>query len=175
MRRKRERHEADGPQWWSGFLDFIMGYGVRSARLVIAYLLIGFLNWSVFLDKNSIERPIVFVQNRMDGPAWGLADREPGNRTDRTPANVWPSDGGRAVGAGEWDAKHAFFLALRLQIPIIQLVTENDWTPATRPMEHWLVRWTGISYADFASLTMVANLVLIPLLIAGLTGYNKKL
>jgi hypothetical protein len=175
MRRKRERKEMGGIQPWSSFLDFIMGYGVRMPRLFVIYFLIGFLNWGVFLDKNSVERPIMFVQNRTDGPAWGNAKEEPGSDATKIVKNVWPSDGGRAVGHNEWDAKHAFFVALRLQIPIIQLVTENDWTPATRPMECWLFRWTGISYADFASVTMVLNLLLIPLLITGLTGYNKKL
>lgn len=175
MRRKRERQEMGGIQPWSFFLDFIMGYGVRMPRLFVIYFLIGFLNWGIFLDKNSVERPIVFVQNRTDGPAWGNANEEPGSDATKIVKNVWPSDGGRAVGHGEWDSKHAFFMALRLQIPIIQLVTENDWTPATRPMECWLFRWSGISYADFASITMVLNLLLIPLLITGLTGYNKKL
>jgi NDP-sugar pyrophosphorylase family protein len=164
-----------GSRLWSGFLDFIMGYGVRMHRILVIYVLIGFLNWAVFLDKNSVERPIVFVQNRTDGPAWGCAPEEPGRDPNKMENNVWPSDGGRAFGLNEWDAKHAFFLALRLQIPIIQLVTENDWTPATRKMENPPFRWTGISYADFASITMVLNLLLIPLLVTGLTGYNKKL
>jgi hypothetical protein len=176
MRRKREREEEKNSgrlHRWSGFLDFIMGYGVRMHRILVIYVLIGILNWAVFLDKNSVERPIVFVQNRTDGAAWGNADKELGS--DPCKKNVWPSDGGRAVGPNEWDAKHAFFVALRLQIPIIQLVTENDWTPATRTMENPPFCWTGISYADFASVTMVLNLLLIPLLVTGLTGYNKKL
>ena len=170
--RKQQKNESGGLCLWSGFLDFIMGYGVRMHRILVIYVLMGILNWVVFLDKNSVERPIVFVQNRTDGAAWGNADEELGSDTGKK--NVWPSDGGRAVGPNEWDAKHAFFVALRLQIPIIQLVTENDWTPATRPMENPLFRWTGISYADFASVTMVLNLLLIPLLVTGLTGYNKK-
>jgi len=162
---------------WLWFLDFLMGYGVRPGRLVHLFVLLGLLNTAVFLSDESVERPVAFVQHREDSPQWGATNREPSGGDDpkkRMPKNPWPSDGGMPdeVDGDRWGTGHAAFMALRVQVPVLTLVTENDWSPATRPMRVGGREW--LSYADYASIMMVVNLVLIPLIVAGLTGHLKR-
>jgi hypothetical protein len=93
--------------------------------------------------------------------------------------NPWPDDGGIPT-REEWSERRAFFMAMRVQIPLLGMIAENDWEPSSRgilvgywphtgkPMELWL------TYEEFASSMMVANFIILPLIIAGATGYLKK-
>lgn len=159
---------------WLWFLDFLMGFGVRPGRLVHLYVVLGLLNAAVFLSPRSVERPVAYVQSRTDTPLGWWPNPKPAgdDKTDPMPTNPWPSDGGipDVTGDDTWNTKHALFMALRVQVPVLTLVAENDWSPATRPMAVCPL----ISYADYASIMMVVNLILIPLIVAGLTGYLKK-
>jgi hypothetical protein len=118
-----------------------------------------------------VERPLTFVQTRTDNPTWGKERDEPAEAGAKNP---WPSGGWYPDTAGpeRWGLPNAVFMALRVQVPVLELVAENDWEPATRQMDE--LSFVRISYANYASVMMLVNVVLIPLTIAGLTGYLKR-
>lgn len=152
-----------GMELWHHFADFSMGYGARMGRLAHLFLLLWFLNWGVFSNPRSVERPLSFTQQRID-----LQRGQPSLlKAEKMDANPWPDDGG-VPNRGEWGSVNGFFMAMRIQVPVIGLVAENDWEPASRPMIG------DLSYEEWANLMIAVNFVLIPLLIAGLTGYLKR-
>jgi hypothetical protein len=95
------------------------------------------------------------------GPTPGLKGR----------TNPWPADGGTAHGEEPgWSQWDGFFVAMRIQFPFVELVAENDWEPSSRHMDIF----PGITYENYASACMIVNLILLPTIIAGLTGYIKR-
>jgi hypothetical protein len=169
-------------QFWQWLLHVGMGYGVRTGRLLHIYIFLCFFNTAVFLNPRSVERPTTFVQTRSDQTIFDF--RKMKDEVDQSKLkadNPWPSEGFlpdyNQEGKTEWNGWNAMFMSMRVQIPALQLVAENDWTPATRRIiiEYWPnCKWEVFSFADYASLMMILNIILIPLIIAGLTGYIKK-
>lgn len=168
---------------WYRLIDFSVGYGVRPHRVVSLFLMLWLLNWGVFLNPRSVERPLSFgvppeVQaERREAWADGYPQAEGG-------ANPWPADGG-VPAAGEWHAGHAFFVAMRVQLPLLSLLAEGDWEPSSRPMRVFDEALGGawgaeggpegvLTFENYASVMQVTNLILIPLMIAGATGVLKR-
>jgi len=89
----------------------------------------------------------------------------------RLRGNPWPADGGTAQGeAPPWNQWDGFFMASRIQFPFVELMAENDWEPSSRTMDIF----PCVTYENYASACMIVNLVLLPTIIAGLTGYMKR-
>ncbi len=161
-RRKREARQAyalsSGPdglarRLWSELLDLSIGYGVRVSRAVHAYVLLWFLGTGVFSAPASVERPLGFGAR--------LATEAPAERP-----NPWSDEGGMP---DSWSTAEGFFVASRLQLPFLSLPAQSDWAPSSRP-----VSVLGLSYENLASVFMLVNAVLLPLIIAGLSGILKK-
>ena len=162
-----------GLRIWYWLVDFAAGYGVRTGRLVHLYLLLFFINIGVFLNTRSIERPLAFTQASMKHNAAqkdiddDMANGEAGKKEERKDAQYWPAEGGRPLD-GEWGFVNACFMAARVQVPVLAMLAENDWEPSSRKM-FW-----QMTYEEYASLMMFVNLILLPLIIAGLSGFLKK-
>ena len=162
-----------GLRIWYWLVDFAAGYGVRTGRLVHLYLLLFFINIGVFLSTNSIERPLAFTQAPMKHNAAQkdsddeMANREAGKKKERKDEPYWLADGGKPLD-GEWGIVNACFMAARVQVPFLAMLGENDWEPSSRTM-FW-----KMTYEEYASLMMFVNLILLPLIIAGLSGFLKK-
>ena len=137
---------------WNWFVDFSLGFGVRWSRLVHVWILLFLINTSLFLNPNSVEHPLAYVQ-----PAVVHTDETASDRP------YWPTEGGTPE-AKAWTVVNAGFMALRVQVPLLALAAENDWEPSSRPSP-----LLGVTYEEIASLMMAVNFVLIPLIVAGLT------
>lgn len=154
-------------------LDFFAGYGVRPRRLVVLWLLMFLVHTAVFSSRLSVERPIGFGQPRTDTIGGkGMRPELPGKLVVPNP---WPADGGRP-GPGEWDVGHAFFVALRIQVPFLSLLSEGDWEPAGREMipNSAVLGWTKLTFENYAAAASALNLLVVPLAIAGLAGLLKR-
>lgn len=149
---------------WSRSIDFALGFGVRWTRMAHLYLLLFLINTGVFLNRESVERPLSFVQQREARPT--DASPEIGPQTGK-PEPYWEDDGGRPH-EHRWGFFNAFFMAMRVQVPILALGAENDWEPSSRPF-FW-----HITYEEWASLMVVVNFILIPLMVAGMTRQFRK-
>jgi hypothetical protein len=161
-RRKREARQAfaqaRGPdgiarRLWAELLDLSVGYGVRVSRAVHAYVLLWFLGTGIYAAPASVERPLGFGAR--------LAAEAPAERP-----NPWSDEGGMP---DSWSTTEGFFVASRLQLPFLSLPAQSDWAPSSRP-----VPVLGISYENLASVFMLVNAVLLPLIIAGVSGILKK-
>lgn len=162
--------------WRMCVLDFCFGYGVRPGRAVHLFIMLWMLNWAVFLTPNSVERPIGFGV----GPT--VADSSPGIGRAETEAQVasadlpnhWPGDGGKPGPDDGWGPQRAFFLAMRLQVPPVELFNASRWRPADRVMFARADKHTGfLTYENYAAVMRAINLVLVPVIIAGATGFLK--
>ncbi|TWT47215.1 hypothetical protein [Botrimarina hoheduenensis] len=150
-------------------LDFCLGYGVRPARPLHVFLLLFLINWGMFLDGESVSRSTALVLPPVYLPRTIEAFE---NKTVK-----WPelSDSLSPPTPAEWTATAAGFIALRLQLPVIDLVAEGEWNPSGKPIAFtWPVSCRGLKYEDYAALMQVTNLVLLPLIIAGATGFLKQ-
>ncbi|MEM8874910.1 MAG: hypothetical protein AAGD32_11730, partial [Planctomycetota bacterium] len=169
------RPEADqrgGPlrRLWMFALDFFVGYGVRPQRLVTAYLLLWLLSTAVFSSRKSVERPLVFVQpaEAEAGPTHSVGPA----RSRLEKPNPWPTDGGYP-NREDWGLSNAFFMALRVQVPFLSVLTESEVEPSSRNLTS--AGWPGgLTFENYAATAAAANLVLIPLMIAGATGLLKR-
>ncbi len=170
-------------RWWrKGILDFCFGYGVRPGRAIHFFILLWLLNWCVFLNPHSVERPLGFEVAKTE-PAKPPEPPEPpepppkedGKKTADTTKpdpkyfNPWPGDGGYPDDGG-WGAQSAFFMAMRVQVPLIDLLIDSEWKPADRPLASWL----PLTYENWAAIMRAVNLILVPLLIAGAAGFLKR-
>ncbi|TWT86325.1 hypothetical protein Mal64_38660 [Pseudobythopirellula maris] len=165
------RRRRFGPMvrlWRWCVMDFLLGYGVRPSRMIHAFLLLLLLSWGVFLHRDSVERPLTFPAPAMSQSAWESHVRRDPNRQN---ANPYHTD---LIGPGpeEWDAQQALFMALRVSVPIVDLFAEGDWAPSS----DWIVIGGRrvIEYENYAAAAQVANLIIIPLAIAGLAGFLKR-
>ncbi len=149
-------------------LDFMLGYGVRSARVVHLFLLLFLLSWGVFMHRDSVERPLTYQALTIPSVTrilGGDLNVTHGSENPYLSESIGPSD-------EEWSTGQAFFMALRLSVPVIDLAAESDWAPSSS-----YIRIGGhpvIEYENYAAVIQVANLILIPLGIAGLTGFLKR-
>lgn len=190
--------------WWSRLLDVLVGHGVHIDRPLHLFVLLWFINWGVFLDPHSVERPLVFVAVReplaVDAETSKInrdTDREIlGMPTGDPPqyVNPWIDDGGRAPDPSElkpensWSPMHAFWLTTRIQIPLLQLFAEGDWQPASRlivpqgssanattgPPSRNLRNFWGMTYENFAAGMMILNTALLSVIIAAASGYLRR-
>ena len=150
--------------WRWCVLDFVFGYGVRPARAVHLFALLWLLNWAVFLPAAAVERPLSFETQAHEAGA------------PVTPANpAWPGDGGMPREEDRWGPQRAFFMAIRVQVPPVELFVDAEWKPADRPMFGAGVQGRGIAltYENWAAVMRILNLVLVPVIIAGATGLLK--
>ncbi|MFO1002011.1 MAG: hypothetical protein U0936_16885 [Planctomycetaceae bacterium] len=156
---------------WYQFLEYMTGYGVRTSRMVFLFILSWILTASIFVNPRSVERPLVFVQTRSDNVVNGQFPHRP-SELNPARSNPWPADGGHVdYTDGEefdWGIQNAFFVAMRVQLPLISTEAENDWSPATRNLfgKSWLP-----TFANIAAVLRIVNLVLVSMIIAGLTGH----
>ncbi|XAM00364.1 hypothetical protein OT109_03040 [Phycisphaeraceae bacterium D3-23] len=211
---------------WRKGLDLFVGYGVRPSRPFHLFILLFLINFGVFLNPYSMERPLVNIgttgephsstlfyrdgktalnwqddamhiplegRPRQGGPseaeqsepaeeselaeqseqAQQLAQGDSGlsYTIDNLPSNPWLEDGGMPS-RSEWDTSQAFFSALRVQIPVLYLVVDTEWVPASREIKGFPV--IGIKYENYAAGMMAVNFALIPVLLAGAFGVLKQ-
>ncbi len=135
---------------------------MRTGRPIHLFVLLFFLNSGVFANSYAIERPLGFEQGKQKEYLTGQSPSE----MERNP---WPDDGGKPS-RGEWHFGRGVFMAVRFQVPILPILAESDWVPADRPMR--LLRF--VSYEEWAALTTVVNLILIPLIVVGLRQAIKQ-
>lgn len=154
--------------WRNCVLDFLLGYGVRPMRAVHLFFLLLAISWGVFLQPKSVERPVSFPAPASNKSiAQGRVERDPVSGDN--PYYTF----GLEPGPAQWDAGQAFFMALRVHVPILELAAESDWQPSDEYMyeESW---GQTIEYENYAAAMQVVNLILIPLLVAGATGFLKR-
>ncbi|MGD1917046.1 MAG: hypothetical protein ACFCBV_12785, partial [Phycisphaerales bacterium] len=150
--------------WREIVLDFLFGYGVRPARIINVFCLLWLLNWAVFLPDAAVERPLSFETQAVEA---GSAPN---------PANpAWPGDGGTPGNRDHWGPQRAFFMAMRVQVPPVELFLDAEWKPADRAMFGGGVEGKGIAltYENYAAIMRILNLILVPVIIAGATGLLK--
>lgn len=150
--------------WRRCVLDFMFGYRVRTARAIHLFIFLWMLNWAVFLPPTAVERPLGFGVDAQE--AWSDASPE---------YPVWPGDGGMPREEDRWGAQRAFFMALRVQVPFVDLFIDAEWKPADRPLfskgadeGDWV-----LTYENYAAIMRIINLILVPVIIAGATGLLK--
>lgn len=138
---------------WAELLDLGIGYGVRVSRAAHLWTLLWFVATGLFARPESVERPLGFGAR----PAVEAPPPVP---------NPWSDEGGMP---DVWSTTDGFWVASRLQLPFIALPAASDWAPSSRP-----VPYLGISYENLATVLVLLNAVLLPLLLAGATGILKK-
>lgn len=115
------------------------------------------------------ERPHQGMRARIS--AGGLADlwrrRMPGILGR---GRGWATSG--MTDPGQWKQQQAFFMAMRLKVPLLELLAEPHWKPADRRMDHPPL--FGLHYDGFAVFMRAMSLALVPLILAGLTGILKR-
>ncbi|MBX3322687.1 MAG: hypothetical protein KF757_06820 [Phycisphaeraceae bacterium] len=178
QKKQRVWHDRDFTWFWRYWvIEFLFGYGVRPGRVVHLYLLLWLLNWAVFLPAFSVERPLSFeVAAETDSAAaqGSLDERQKQAHVAGTP-NLWPGEGGRPGPEDHWGAQRAFFMALRLQIPLVDLFVDKPWKPADRAMFAGGEKTGGwhLTYENYAAAMRAINLILLPVVIAGAAGFLK--
>jgi hypothetical protein len=187
---KRRRKECDKthgmPRWWRKFTDFAYGYGVRVPRLVNIFLLLFIANVGIFSEPLSVEHPLGFGARLATQPIVIASDRQsdstvsPATTTPRWQTtqpsstgyvNPYQSDGGAP---DQWRSWNALFVALRLQIPVVNLMAEADWEPSSREFFGIPLTSVPVTYQQYGSIVSLLNLILLPMIIAGLTGVLKR-
>ena len=153
---------------WRNFVDLIVGYGIRYRRPIHIFLLLWLINTAIFTDHSSIERPLTFVQLRSDLRVEN--ERIQSLALDDASITPWDDRSGKPQST-EWSTSDGFFMATRIQFPFVNLIAENDWEASSEPMPLLPI---DLKYENYASLCMLANLILLPTIIAGMTGYLKK-
>jgi hypothetical protein len=154
-------------------LDTATGYGVRPGRLLSLWLMLLLLSICVFANRVSVERPLSYSQPRKDLQS---SVDVTGERIERSETEQpWIADGGKPS-PSEWDIGHAAFMAMRVHVPFMSLLTEGDWQPASRRMtgKHWGEWADSLTYENYAAVMGAINLLLVPLTIAGLAGFLKR-
>lgn len=66
-------------------------------------------------------------------------------------------------------------MAMRVQVPPVELFIDAEWKPADRAMFGHGVEGKGIAltYENWAAVMRIVNLILVPVIIAGATGLLK--
>jgi hypothetical protein len=163
--------------WRWCVLDIVFGYGVRTSRVVHLFLLLWLLNLAVFLSPYSVERPLSFevAATASAEAAQAEIDHRAAQATTPDTPNPWPGEGGRPGPDDHWGVQRAFFMALRLQIPLVDLFVDQPWKPADRAMFADGKKTGGISltYENYAAAMRAINLILLPIVIAGVAGFLK--
>jgi hypothetical protein len=185
----RKKCEADAARLRGGFtsrdlldrfLGFTLAYGARPGRLLHAYLLLWCFSWALFLDPHSVEHPTVvatLTNDQVDSAfREGQLVKSDGEALVRpTPlgSDVWNFDGSMPSD-GEWLPVNALVVATRAQFPFASLGGESAWVPSSREIQAPWGRVHGVTYENLSGLLALLNLGLLPLLLAGLTGYLKR-
>jgi hypothetical protein len=172
---------------WHGLLNFSLGYGVRTTRIWIFFLHLWVLNSVVFSNPRSVERPLTFLAKlRTETHTYDkVADqKDPMHLTENASdqvtkkvsnyLNPWDGNGGEAE-AEEWTFVDGVLMAMRIQLPLLPLIAESDWEPASEPILPDKSRWAWFTYENYASGMIFINIILFPLLIGSATGFLKRL
>lgn len=186
----RKRHEGDQKRetegWlsasaaWSKLLDLTIAYGVRPRRLLHAFVLLWFSSWILFLNPHSVSHPSGFPALNADQVEKAIRDgtlaQSSGGaliRANSPLTDIWVADGSMPS-ACEWSPINALVVATRIQFPITTVLGESDWAPSSRAIQlPWgAVRW--LTYENLTAILGLLNFALLPLLLAGLTGYIKR-
>ncbi len=187
-RKETERHAISTQEKvWHWLLDFCLGYGVRTARIWILFFLLWGLNTAVFSNPKSVERPLTFVakmttekqtDNTVTDPKDSMRETETAidQTTQKKPeyVNPWYGSGGKA-GTEEWTIMDGGLMAMRIQLPLLPLIAESDWEPASEQMFSGNPGWAWLTYENYASVMIFINLILFPLLIGSATGFLKRI
>jgi hypothetical protein len=142
MRRRERREGPSGfARLWGWFLDWSVGYGVRSHRLGIWLLAVLVLTVVLFSSPRSVTHSVV------------LTTTEAGNTQTAIDPSRFPES---------WTALDAFWVAVRINVPLVNLGVKNDWAPSSEPIP-WLPWITYETYAGFVALT---SWITVPLFLA---------
>lgn len=210
--RMRQR-EMDGSKRWKTWLRnqlylFSSGFGTKTRRLVWAWLALFITTTLVFHAPESVEHPLNYVAphalkleaskvrallgtsaNRLDLPVTiQNAQREAmdESRTNFFADMAWGSDGAQPESLDDWGGlSGGAWMAIRLQIPLINLFARNDWEPASREIDTRCFGWIKsgrigplplkwFRYDDYASFVTLCSWVLTPLILIGWTGLLKR-
>jgi hypothetical protein len=150
LREAAKRRETTGIEWspwkrWGdGLLKWLVGYGVKTERLLIPFLLFLFLGAGVFWSNKALA-PAKAVP-----PAAGV----PAPVTPSTVASLPTDLPARLV--------HRLGYSLDLFLPIVDLQFVGDWRP--RPL------WRQA----YAIVHIAVGWLLVPLLVASLSGIVRK-
>jgi len=152
MRRRERREGRSGfTLLWDLFLDGTVGYGLRSYRLGVFWLLpVLVLTVVLFSSSRSVNRSVVVT-----------ATEAANAHTDIDP-NRYPAS---------WTPLDAFWVAVRINVPLVNLGVKNDWSPSSAAIIPWLPWITYEAYAGFVALT---SWITVPLFLAAFSGILKK-
>ncbi len=183
-------NETPGIDWWHNLQDLVTGFGVRVHRMVHLFVLLWGLNAAIFAEPTSVQQPVQVVvaapapsakrdtesSEGRESVAARQGDSEPGppdtnsSMTDQADAAA-TAPASRHPSRHDWTLLDGFFVAARVQIPFLPLVVQTYWEPA--PTAVSFIGF-GITYRYWAVTMVVLNMILVPLVVAGLRGKLKR-
>ncbi len=131
------------------FLDLTVGYGIHFYRPLIFYFVpVLILSVVLFSNPRSVEmsehyQSLLAVAETSDD------------------------------GPSEWGATDAWVVAVRTNLPMINLMVDDDWQPSSRDIECW-GESIPFTYAAYALIASLLSWIAVPLFVVGMSGVLKK-
>ena len=93
----------------------------------------------------------------------------------RDPQAVEPNRGVVGAPAAEetWSAGDAFWMALQINLPLVEVIATEKWLPSSRPVALF-GRTLPLRYSDYASTFSLLSWIAVPLFLAGISGLVKR-
>jgi hypothetical protein len=150
MRRRERREGLRGfARLWDWFLEKTVGYGLRTYRLGLFWLLPVFvLTVVLFSSPRSVNHSVVVTAT------------EAGNAQTVIDPSRFPDS---------WTPLDAFWVAVRINVPLVNLGVKTDWSPSSER-----IPWLGISYETYAGLVALTSWITVPLFLAAFSGVLKR-
>ncbi len=143
-------------------IDWGTSYGLRTSRLLVLFVILF---------------GVSFVLFQHDGSAVIREDRG-GMAREETPAGA-KHQGERFV--ADWNWVDAMWMALHLNLPMVELPATSDWKPSDETLQVGAARFEAevprlgwhlrLSYRDYGSLVAMLGYIMVPLYFAGTIHY----
>ena len=141
------------------FLSVTIGYGTRSYPLLIFFLLTMALSVSLFSSPRSVERVVVMTAQETMYPSV------------ETRPSVFPQN---------WCLTDAFWVAVRVNLPMLSFATDSRWEPSGEPIllpsfeiNDYQVQFVS-TYRTYALIVSMLSWIIVPLFLIGISGVVKR-
>jgi len=145
-------------------LSITIAYGTETYRLFFIYFIPALLISSLlFGDKKSVELDWAVTAQDLRNPQ--IVERfNPQEPRLKDEPPIFPKI---------WSQKDAFWLALRVTLPIISIGSTDKWVPSSQNIELFRHE-TPVTYRDYALSVTLLSWIAVPLFLAGVSGIVKK-
>ena len=155
--------------WWLSdwILDWTIGYGTSTNRLIFYFLAVLMISWGLFCNSKSVERQVLTTINDIRSPKIVNTQTHQFNEQPQ----IYPS---------RWTKTDAFWLALQMNLPLASFASSNRWTPSsdTITIAGKKICLMGNkfcpTYENYASAVSLQSWIIVPLFLAGVSGIVKK-